>query len=327
MKKGKGSAKPLFVTEAEVRRVLAPREANRLIEQCFRHLHDAGRIQMPSKIYLNLPEGDFRAMPAYTSLEGGIVGIKWICVFPKNPARKNLPSVIGTLLLNNTRTGALVAVMEANTVTALRTGAAAAVASKYLARPGSRSLGLVGAGVQSGYQMMCLNETFRFDRIRVWSPFRDEGARFVKRFRADFPKLAFEADLERCVRGSDVLSTCTPSRKPLVKLAWVKHGTHINAIGADAPGKQELETALVRAGRVFIDDWDQASHSGEINVPVSAKKFRRSDLAGTLTDAVLKKTGRRSASDITIFDSTGLAIQDMMLAGALFRRLSSGRHG
>lgn len=321
MSKSKKRAGPVYITEARVAAALGPAEANRIIERCFRHLHDPGTVQMPSKIYLHLPKGDFRAMPAYTALDGGIVGVKWISVFPENPARNKLPSVIGTLFLNDVGTGSLLAVIEANTVTALRTGAAAAVASKHLARPGSRELGIVGAGFQAGYQIRCLSKIFRFDRIRVWSPFSNEGERFVKRFGSEFPALEFEPDLERCVRSSDILCTCTPSRKPLVLQKWVKPGTHINAIGADAPGKQELETALTRSARIFVDDWAQASHSGEINVPISQGKLSEKNIAGTLTDAVLHPSDRRKDADITIFDSTGLAIQDIMLAGALYRLL------
>ncbi len=319
--------KPLFITEADVEKTLKPREAIRLVEQCFRRLRDPRWARMPTKIYLDLEKGDFRAMPAWTRLGGNFAGIKWICVFPQNPIRAGLPSVIGTLLLNDSANGRLLAVLQANTITALRTGAAAAVASRCLARRGSRTLGLVGAGVQAVTQLRCLADVFRFDAIRVWSPFREEGRRFLRRFRASYPRLEFEPDIERCVRNSDILSTCTPSRKPLVRRRWVKPGTHLNAIGADAPGKQELETELVRRSRVFVDDWEQASHSGEINVPITQKKFRRRDLAGTLTDALNQKTGRRSAEEITVFDSTGLALQDMALAGALYRRLKPSSVG
>jgi alanine dehydrogenase len=313
------SPRPLFITEADVRRTLTPADSNRLVESCFRAL-GRGAFRMPAKVYLQVPDGDFRAMPSYGRIHGGIAGIKWISVFPEN-ARRGLPTVIGTLLLNDVRTGRLLAQIEANTLTAYRTGSAGAVASGALGRPRPRVLGLVGAGVQAEFQLRCHLARFRFEKVLVWSPDPAEVRAFVRRAGRSAPARP-AGTLEACVRQADILCTCTPSRKPLVRAGWVRGGTHINAIGADAPGKEELEGGLLGRSRVFVDDWEQASHSGEINVPFSRGRFTRRDLAGTLTDTLLgRAAGRKRADDITVFDSTGLAVQDLVLADHVYRKI------
>ena len=311
----------LFIPNQDAGRVLTPEIANRLVEKSFRLLNKAGtQVQMPPKIYLHLPRGDFRAMPAYASLaEGAACGIKWISVFPDN-ARKKLPTVIGTLLLNDPKTGKLLAVIEADTLTALRTGAAGAVASKQLARRESSTLSLAGAGRQALYQLLCHLSFFQFRKVFVWSPDPGEITSFIKRNSKLCLVLEGERDLKRCVEEADILCTCTPSRKPLIDASWVGEGTHINAIGADAPGKQELDEKLLLKSSIFVDDWNQASHSGEINVPFSKGALSKSDIKDTLTHALINNY-RRKPREITLFDSTGLAIQDMVVADYIYKQI------
>jgi alanine dehydrogenase len=313
--------KPVFITEAQVAELLTPETANRCVERAFKEF-GKGHVLMPSKVYLDTPDGDFRAMPAYAR---GIAGIKWISVFPDN--RKYLkPAVIGTLLINNVKTGELLAIAQANTLTAYRTGAAGATASKYLAAKDSRTLLLVGAGVQSEYQLKCHLQFFAFDRVFVWSQKFTEAANFVRRFKTSNTKLLAVSDLRGSARQADIISTCTPSRKPLLKASWIKPGAHINAIGADAPGKQELEPEIVRRSRVFVDDWAQAHHSGEINKAVRRGNYKRRHIAGHLHDVILRRIRPRVARDqVTVFDSTGLAIQDILVGQEVYRGLLAKR--
>ena len=194
---------------------------------------------MPPKIYLTLPKGDFRAMPVYTRLGGGLVGVKWICVFPEN-AKKKLPSVIGNILLNDAETGRMLALIQASTITAYRTGSAGAVASRYLAVRKPQVLALVGAGVQSEYQLKCHLDLFDFKRVTVWSPFPDEVERFLKRTRSLFPGITGGTDLQAAVRDADIICTCTPSRKAMNKAAWYKPGCPNNANGAVAPANRDM---------------------------------------------------------------------------------------
>ncbi len=311
----------LFIDEKTVLKTLTPRTANTLTAKAFRE-NIPEKVQLPEKVYLTLEEGDFRAMPAYARLGAGICGVKWISVFPKNSKAKR-PVVNGTMLLSDPRDGSLMAVMEANALTALRTGAAGAVASRCMANPRPRILSLVGAGVQSEYQLRCHRVFFRFREVRVWSPTFREAGRFASRLRRFHAGIEPMRSLSSCVEGADIISTCTPSRRPLLMRGWVRAGAHINAIGADAKGKRELASSLLRHSRIFVDHREQAMHSGEINVPLLKGEIRPSHIRGSITDVIRGKVkARHSPRDITVFDSTGLAIQDLILADYLYRRLS-----
>ncbi len=310
----------LYFKEARIRRALDEKIAFRLAEETFQRIAER-KVVMPPKLYLTLPgrgsANDFRAMPAFIHDRKGraACGVKWVSVFPANK-KKRLATINAHILLSCSKTGVLLAVLEANTITALRTAAASAVASVYLASPNPKILAIVGAGVQAAYQLRALTARFRFKTIRVWGYGRGEGEQFKN--------LEFTRSIKACVRDADIIVTCTPSRKPLVKKEWIKPGAHINAIGADAPGKQELDPALLLNAKVVVDDWRQASHSGEINVPVARGLFQRKSLYAELAEIVSrKKTGRNSSRDITIFDSTGLAALDIRCASYVYHTANS----
>ena len=316
-----------YIREETVQKLVNERKAFGLAEEVFRQIAEK-KAWMPPKIYLNVPgNGDFRAMPALVRSGRGedACGIKWVSVFPDN-LRRGLPTVNGTILLNSAATGRLLVVMEANGITALRTAAAAAVATHYLANPRPKVLAVVGAGLQGEYQLRALCDRYDFKEIRVWGFQAGEARKFCRRLSGEFQNLRPCAAIPPCVREADVIVTCTPSRRPLVKKTWVKPGAHINAIGADAKGKEELEPALVGAARVVVDEWEQASHSGEINVPVSRGFFTKADLHAELADIVSgRKEGRRDAREITVFDSTGLAVLDIRFADAVYRAWAKKR--
>jgi len=280
---------------------------NRVVESAFAD-HGRGQVQMPPKMYITLPGGDFRTMPAYLpSL--GIAGVKIVNVHPGNPSR-GLPTVMALTVILDTGTGQPVAVINATRLTDMRTGAAGAVACKYLSPKKEIVLGVIGTGRQAEAQVAAISRERTIQTIKIWS--RDPGhvRRFADRF-MEFPCIA--APVEK-VCDCDVLVTTTPSRSPIVRDEWIHEGTHINAIGADAPGKEELDPAILRRAQVFVDDPAQAVHSGEINVPISTGLFREADIAGTLGEVVIGKKQRRDPSAITVFDSTGLAIQDLAIA-------------
>jgi alanine dehydrogenase len=280
---------------------------NRAVESAFAD-HGRGQVQMPPKVYITLPDGDFRTMPAYLpSL--GIAGVKIVNVHPGNPAQ-GLPTVMALTVILDIGTGKPVAVINATRLTDMRTGAAGAVACKYLAPKKEIVLGVIGTGRQAEAQVAAISRELTIRQIKIWS--RDAGhiRRFADRF-MEFPCVA--APVEK-VCDCDVLVTTTPSRSPIVRDEWIHEGTHINAIGADAPGKEELDPAILRRAQVFVDDPAQAVHSGEINVPIRTGLYRETDLAGTLGEVVIGKKQRKSADVITVFDSTGLAIQDLAIA-------------
>lgn len=280
------------------------------VEAVFRAFGQ-GEAHMPAKVYLNVPEGDFRAMPAYIP---GAAGVKWINVHTKNPERGTLPTVMGLILYNDPETGRPLALIDGTLITKYRTGAAAAVAARHLARPGARTLGLVGCGGQAEIHLAVVAQALRPEEILLADARRENAERVA----AHFPHLPCRVVGIEEACAADVICTLTPSHEPVVRRAWIRPGTHINAMGADAPGKQELETELLLAGRVFVDDWEQASHSGEINVAYHAGRL--SAVAGTLPDVLCgRNPGRTSAEEITIFDSTGLAIQDLAVAHGIYQ--------
>jgi len=273
--------------------------------------HGRNETQMPVKVYLDLPQfdGDFRAMPAYF---GDSAGVKWVNAHPRNPERHGLPSVLGMYILSDPATALPLAVMDATLLTAIRTGAAAAVASKYLARPDSRSVGFVGSGVQARTLLSALRVVF--DDLEVVAA--DVSAEAAERFAAESDGTA--GDLADAA-GCDIVCTATPVHEPIVRREWIKPGTHINAMGADAHGKQELETQILLDAKVVIDDWDQACGSGEVNVPLEAGAMRRDHIHAALGEIVTGlKPGREAEEEITVFDSTGLAVQDVALARLIY---------
>lgn len=293
-------------------------DAIRITERVF-GLLSSKKCILPPKIYLFLPffGGDFRAMPAYLG-DGKSCGIKWVCAYPNNPSR-HLPAVMATVILNNPKNGRPLAIFEGGTLTALRTGAAGAVAAKYLARKNSKVLALVGCGVQAEYQLKALERLFSFKEIFVWGFRRHEAEKFVRRLTLKTRPFCVARTVRDCVTSADIVCTTTPSRRALVQRSWIKEGAHINAIGADAEGKQELDFRLLKEARVVVDDEEQALHSGEINKAVSRGLFHRRDITATLGDVVSgKKRGRLKESDITLFDSTGLAVQDIAVASELY---------
>lgn len=280
---------------------------NRAVESAFAD-HGKGDVQMPPKVYITLPDGDFRTMPAYLpSL--GIAGVKIVNVHPGNPSQ-GLPTVMALTVILDIGTGKPTAVINATRLTDMRTGAAGAVACKYLSPKKEMVLGVIGTGRQAEAQVAAISRELKIRQIKIWGRNAGHVRKFADRF-MEFPCVA--APVEKAC-DCDVLVTTTPSRSPVVRDEWIHEGTHINAIGADAPGKEELDPAILRRAQVFVDDPAQAVHSGEINVPISRGVYRESDIAGTLGEVVIGKKQRRDPSAITVFDSTGLAIQDLAIA-------------
>jgi alanine dehydrogenase len=282
------------------------------VEQAFRDWTD-GKGDMPAKAYLPLEKGDFRAMPA--SLPGA-AGIKWVSVYPGNPSL-GLTTVTATIIYNDPLTGYPLAIMDATDLTAFRTGAAAAIASKYLARPDSKTLGIIGAGRQAYTQIEAHLKLFKFDLIRVYD--RSPGNAGI--LTASFPKSNIKESTLEEAASSDIVCTLTPSREWFVKNEWIHPGTHINAVGADAEGKEELDPAILKSATVVVDDVRQASAAGEINVPITKGLFSRGDIHGNLGEIITaRKTGRSDSKAITVFDSTGVAIEDIATAKIIYEK-------
>ena len=303
----------LFLSKSQVLPLLDMKEVVDVVEEAF-GLVAKGRITMPSKSYLILNKGDFRAMPAAIP---GAAGMKWVNVHPGNPAL-GLPTVMAVIVYSDLDTGYPLAVMDGTEITNYRTGAASAVASKYLARPDSKVLGLVGAGRQA-YTQLTAHMTLRdFNLIKVYDLVPAASKRLIE----SFPQYPVEARSLEDTLDSDIVCTVTPAREPVVKRAWIKPGTHINAVGADAPGKQELEPEILSSARIVVDDMKQASTSGEVNVALSKGLLNPDRISGTLGEVVAgMKPGRQTRGEITIFDATGLAFEDVACAHLIYGKV------
>jgi alanine dehydrogenase len=292
---------------------LDPGEVNRTVESAFAD-HGMGLVRMPPKVYITLPGGDFRTMPAYLPSQK-IAGVKIVNVHPENP-KIGLPTVMALTVILDVATGKPVAVLNATRLTDMRTGAAGAVAAKYLAPKKTVTLGIAGTGRQAEAQVWATAAELEIEKILIWSRNSRHAEEFAKRMdRFDCTSVSLKKACD-----ADVIVTTTPSRTPIIRSEWVHEGMHINAIGADAPGKEELDPALLNRAQVFVDDMAQAVHSGEVNVPIAQGIFRQEAIAGTLGEVVIGRKKRKSADRITIFDSTGLAIQDLAIAAIAMRQ-------
>jgi alanine dehydrogenase len=302
----------LFLTRKNIQELLNMKEIMEAVEQVFRD-YAVGKAIMPAKAYLSLENGDLRAMPAAVS---GAAGVKWVNAHPQNPLQ-DLPTVMAVLIYNDPATGYPLAVMDATDITAYRTAATAAIAAKYLARGDSTILGIVGAGRQAYTQLIAHAELFNLKRVKVY----DHSEATTEKFIRSFPEYNMQStSLEEAV-ASDILCTLTPAQQPFVRKEWVKAGTHINAVGADAPGKQELDPNILADAMVIVDNLEQATNGGEINVPLKKELYRVDQVYATLDEVIVgKKPGREYAETVTVFDSTGLAIEDIAVARLVYEK-------
>ncbi len=312
----------LFLNQDEISRLLTVADTIRCVEDAFRE-KSLGHTQMPPKVYIYYKkhDGDLRIMPSYIErVEKS--GVKVVNVHPKNPTSKGLPTVMGVIILIDPCTGAPIAIMDGTLITAARTGGASGVATKWLARKDSRVLGLVGAGRQAINQLECIAEVASITDVKVHDRYMEIAKRFVNNVESCFNfSFTVATNIEACVKDSDIVSTITPSRNPIIKDEWVKDGIHINAIGADAAGKQELDPKILKRAKIVVDDWEQACHSGEVNVPLSKGNLSKGDIYGELSEIVCgTRRGRESDKEITVFDSTGLSLQDVTTAWMVYEK-------
>jgi L-alanine dehydrogenase (EC 1.4.1.1) len=261
-------------------------------------------------------------MPSYIeAIE--MAGVKVVNSHPMNPERYGLPTVMAVLVLVNPPDGRLLCIMGATWLTAMRTGAGSGVATKYLAGKDSSVVGIVGAGTQARTQAMAMAEVLKGLReMRVYDRKPEVARRFAEEMSGLLGlEIRTASSIEECVRDADVVCTTTPSRSPIVMRGWISPGTHINAIGADAPGKEELDPEILKVASIFVDDLEQASHSGEINVPLRKGIISLSDVKGEIGEVVAgRKPGRTSDQEITVYDSTGLSILDVATGELVMRK-------
>jgi ornithine cyclodeaminase/alanine dehydrogenase-like protein (mu-crystallin family) len=292
---------------------VSPRAAIARTREAFLR-HRAGEWQMPAKVYLESPpHGDFRAMPA---LGDGLAILKWISSFPSNPGR-SLPTVLGVLLVSDAQTSEPIAMLDARSVTALRTGAVAPVAARALARPEAATVGIVGCGLHGAWAARCLAAD-GYGLGVCFDP-RPEAAQALA------AELGWTAGTREQALAADVVCCVTPGSEIVVEAGDLRPGQHYNMLGADGPGKAEATIDAVASCALFCDEWAQASHGGELTGAVEeglVTRDRVTDLGAVLAG---EAPGRPQAEAVTLFDSTGLAIQDLAIAAAAVEAWRDGR--
>ena len=297
-----------FFSGADVRRAVSPERALAAVRDAF-VAYARGEWTMPPKVYVPAyPAGDFRAMPA---LGSGHALLKWVTSFPGNPAQ-GLPTVSGLVLLSDATNGTLKAALDAGAVTALRTGAAAVLAAETLGRQDAATAAVIGTGVNGE----AAAQTFvaRGPRVLLWDVDAARAEAVAERIGAEVATSREEA------LAADLLVTVTPGREVVLTEGSLQPGQHASLMGADGPGKAEIAVAELARVRVFCDDWEQASHNGELVHAVEAGVLNQSDVTQLGDVLAGSAPSRTSESDITVFDSTGLAIQDLAIALAALER-------
>jgi ornithine cyclodeaminase/alanine dehydrogenase-like protein (mu-crystallin family) len=273
--------------------------------------HAHGDWTMPPKVYVQVEDGDFRAMPAQG---GGLAILKWVTSFPGNPGR-GLPVVMGMIAVSSAEDGRPLALIDVRAVTALRTGAVAAIAAQELAREDAVTAGIVGCGLHGAWAARCLAAA-EYGSGVCFDIDPDAAGALAG-------ELGWEAGSLDDALACDIVTCVTPGHEAVVRESSLRPGLHLSMLGADGPGKAEAEPAAVARCELFCDEWAQASHGGELTGAVDAGLVSRdqvTELGEVLTG---KAPGRSSPEAITLFDSTGLAIQDLALVHAVLESRAS----
>ena len=300
-----------ILSNDEVAELITVSECIPIIENLFKNLDNS---YMPPKTYLNIPNGDFRAMPAIVD---NTAGIKWCGVHMDDTGTKRKVNIFAKVLINDTNTGKLLAIMDGEALTAIRTAAVTGVATKYLAPDDSKIAAFIGCGNQTKRQIEAILAVRDIEKIFLY----DLDPARAEKTAQDFDNTYVFSDLESCLRQADIITTLTPSRKGFIPYKFIKPRAHINAVGADAKGKRELDVSILNnIGMIVYDEWEQCSHSGEIQY---LSESERRPVLFSLGDIVHRSYyySNFDRAMCTLFDATGLAIEDVVTARYIYEKI------
>ena len=310
----------LILNEPDLRRALTMVDVIRAVEDGFRALA-RGEARAPERMRFALHEesGVLLEMPAaMRSAKGNALialGTKIVSVFERN-SEKGLDSVQAAYLLLDANTGEPLALMEGKFITGIRTAAASAVATKYMAAPGRKQLAIFGAGVQGRFHIDAMMAVVEVDHILITSRTEDRARRLAESAKSQYAVPCEVVSAAEATSAANLICTCTTSAEPVIRGQGLRPGTHINAVGAYGPDRRELDTETIRRSRVVIDDTSAAGReAGEILIPIAEGAIQASHIAGTLSDLVSGKIqGRGTPEEVTVFKSSGLAVEDLVTA-------------
>ncbi|MBI4306387.1 MAG: ornithine cyclodeaminase family protein [Chloroflexi bacterium] len=321
----------LLLNRADIQRLLTMKDAIEVVEGAFSELA-AGTATMPDRTVIVDPDvgGWIGFMPAYLK-SSGAVGVKAETVYKDNPKKFNLATTLGTIILLDQKTGKAVSVMDAGFLTAMRTGAVTGVATKHLARKDAKIAGVLGSGVQARTQVLGMCAARKFETVFVFSVDPPEKQKaFAEGVARDANvKVEIAKSAEDLVRRADILALATTAANPIVDGDWLKPGAHINGIGSHAPGVRELDLKTIKRAKVICDSRKAClNEAGDLIIPIKNGEYKAEQIHGDLGDVINGKVkGRTSDTEITVFKSVGLAIQDMSCASLVYRKAREAKVG
>lgn len=333
--------KVIVLNDEQIESVLDEKSVIEAVEGAYRQKSEKKASVWPLVFYEFDPGHADMDIKSGCLEEDDIYGLKLVSWFGEN-AKKGLPDLFGTTLIFDRTTGAPKALLNAGYITKMRTGAAGAIGAKYLARKDSKELLIVGMGSMAPFQIAATLISFpQIERVTMIEPMHPENSAKLLAPIQELVNQIMEqsgykntavmegiSDMETAVRRSDIIITITPSRKPMIKKEWVKLGTHFSCVGSDMSGKQEIESEIFEGARVFADDIPQAVKVGECEIPIKEGHFSEDKFAGEIGDLISGKiAGRIDDNEITIFDSTGIALQDLTVAALALRKAEEKKIG
>jgi ornithine cyclodeaminase/alanine dehydrogenase len=312
---------PLLLTRKNVESVLTMKETIAAVAEGFKQLA-LGNVTMPQRTAIRVPDhkGLHLGMPAHIGGQQGALALKVVTVYPENPAKHGLPTTIGTLLLNDPRTGALVAIMDAGFLTAMRTGAASGVATRHLARAGASTVGIFGAGVMARTQLAAVCEVRSIREAFVYDPLPAARERFATDMAAQLGIPVRATEDPRACAANEILCLATSSKTPVLEDGWITAGTHINGVGAHSADAREIGAELLGRAKAVTDHLPACmAEAGELILAIKEGKYDEGRIHASLGDIVAgSRPGRISDDEITFFKSVGLAVQDAATAARVF---------
>ena len=312
----------LVLSEAQVRSLIDIEELITALEQA--HIqYSMGKAVMPVRLVVPLPQiqGRITSMPGYLT-EDKALGMKVVTYFQNNP-EQNLPAILATVMLFSASTGKMIAVMDGNYITAMRTACASAMATRVLANPETPVLGILGAGVQARAHIQALCRVRKLKKIKLYSP-SGMSARNIKRELEPAAGVAIDVakSAEETVRNSNLVVTATTAQQPILKSEWLKPGAHVNAVGSHRPDSREIDGPTVARSKVVVDSREAImAECGDILLAIKEKNITENHLHAEIGEVLARtKPGRSSASEVTVYKSVGIAIQDVATAQLLYRK-------
>ena len=314
----------LIINSKEVQALANMREVMRVVEKAFLEL-DEKKVVCPRRLIIDVTphKGFAYYMPSYLS-EMGSLAVKIVTQYEENLERYGLPTIMASILLNDARNGKALALLEGTYITALRTGAATGIASKYLARKDCRKIGVVGAGVQARTQVWALHEVLRdMEKVKVYDVLCERAKQFAHEISS---QLGLDVETVRtnreCIENSEVVVLATTSKVPVLDGDWVRKGAHINSIGVTGPEGRELDDKIVKKAKIVVDTREGVLvETGDLMIPINNGTISKNGIYAELHEIVAgKKLGRTSDDEITCWKAVGLAIEDAAVAKFVYDR-------